>query len=241
MITNIASTGVPPADIAALRQNRAKKTEPAQDTTVETGKTQKPAHPAHPKGHIPPGLERAAENIAAKIFARADVDGSGSVTKEELSAIHSRHARTLAASDLFQSAADAATSAPVETPADSEAITDTGIDTVTETDSTATDTTDAVADSTTDTAIGAATDTTEPTTQASTQIGLTEAQLKEALVKSFYAKVGVTWTRPTPSAPPAPPEVEEPAPTTPDNTTTTPVVDSISDDSDSTGTFTAVA
>ena len=69
MITNIASTGVHAADIATLRQNRARKTEPAQDTTVETGTTQKPAHPAHPHGHIPPGLARAAEKIASKIFA----------------------------------------------------------------------------------------------------------------------------------------------------------------------------
>ena len=90
MINSIASTGVHAADIAALSQNRAKKAEPAQDTTVETAQAPKPAHPAHPKGHIPPGLARAAENIASKIFSRADADASGTVTQEELSAVHSR-------------------------------------------------------------------------------------------------------------------------------------------------------
>ena len=64
MINNVGSSGIHTADIT-LRQNRAKKTDPGQDATVETGKTQKPAHPAHPHGHIPPGLARAAEKIAS--------------------------------------------------------------------------------------------------------------------------------------------------------------------------------
>jgi hypothetical protein len=133
MINNAASSGVHLANIAALRQNRAKKTEPSQDPAVETAKTQRAAHPAHPHGHIPPGLARAAEKIASKIFARADADASGTVTQQELSAVHSRHARTLASSDLFkgtttQTPTDSApattietegetTEAPIETPA----------------------------------------------------------------------------------------------------------------------------
>jgi hypothetical protein len=94
MINNIASCGVHAAEVTALRQNRSKKTAASEDTTVPTAETPK---------HVPPGLARAAEKIGAKLFARADADGNGSVTQEELSAVHSKHAQTLAASDLFQS------------------------------------------------------------------------------------------------------------------------------------------
>jgi hypothetical protein len=93
MINNIASCGVHAAEVAALRQNRSKKTAASEDTTVPTAEKPK---------HVPPGLARAAEKIGAKMFARADADGNGSVTQEELSAVHSKHAQTLAASDLFQ-------------------------------------------------------------------------------------------------------------------------------------------
>jgi hypothetical protein len=92
MINNIASCGVHAADVAALRQNRAKKSPAAEETTLSGKPT-----------HVPPGLAKAAEKIAAKTFERADADGNGSVTQEELSAVHSKHAQTLAASDLFQS------------------------------------------------------------------------------------------------------------------------------------------
>ena len=92
MINNIASCGVHAADIAAIRQNCSKKASATEETTTR----EKPKH-------VPPGLARAAEKIAAKTFARADADGNGSVTQEELSAIHSKHAQTLAASELFQS------------------------------------------------------------------------------------------------------------------------------------------
>ena len=212
MINNIALSGVHTADIAALRQNRAKKTEPAQDTTVETGETQKPAHPAQPQGHIPPGLARAAEKIASKIFSRADVDGDGIVTQQELSAVHSIHARTLASSDLFQTAT-------TETPTDAATATTSEI---------AADPTGATSDTATDT-------TTETTTETPTQVGITEVQLKEALTKFFYTKVGVAYTSP------APPTTAQPAPTSPADTTTPSVVDSISDETASNRTFTAVA
>lgn len=214
MINNITSTRVHAADIAALGQNRAKKAEPAQDTTVETGKTPKPAHPAHPKGHIPPGLARAAENIASKIFSRADADASGTVTQEELSAVHSRHARALASSDLFQGPTEVATSTAVEIPADSAEVT---------------------TDTATDAANDAVTDPTELPTNAPTQAGVTEAQLKAALAKFFYAKVGITWT------PPAPAAVEDPVPPAPADPTTLPEADSIPDESDADQTFNAVA
>lgn len=216
MINSIASNGSRAADIAALWQNRAKKAEPAQDTTVETGKTSNPAHPAHPQGHIPPGLARAAENIAAKIFSRADTDASGTVTQEELSAVHSRHARTLASSDLFQGLTEVATSPTVEVPAGAtEAATDTTNDAVTDT----------------------VTDATEAPTDVPAQTGVTEAQLKAALAKFFYAKVGITWT------PPAPPAVEEPEPvsTAPADPTTLSETDSISSELAIDPTFTAVA
>jgi hypothetical protein len=197
MISHIASTYGQAANIAALRQNRVQKTESAQDATVETVSKQKAAHPAHPHGHIPPGLARAAEKIASKIFARADADDNGLVTRQELSAVHSRHARTLASSDLFQTTT-------TQTP--SEAAT-------------------ATTDTPTDT-------TTESTTETPTQVGITEAQLKEALTKFFYAKVGATYT---------PPTTEQPAPSASTNTTTPPVIDSISNGTASNPTFTAVA
>ena len=208
MIHNVASSGVHAADITALRQHRVKKTESVQDATIESGKTRKPSYPAHPHGHIPPGLARAAEKIASKIFARADADGNGTVTQQELSAVHSRHARTLASSDLFQTNS-------TETPTDA-------------TTETAVDTTSATSDAATDT-------TPEATTETSTQVGITEAQLKEALTKFFYAKVGVIYT------PPAPPTSEQSDPTVPADTTTPPVVDPVTDESASNPNFIAVA
>ena len=65
--------------------------------------------------------------------------------------------------------------------------------------------------------------------------GITEAQLKEALTKFFYAKVGVTYT------PPVPPSTEQSAPTPPQETTTPTVVDSTLGESASNLAFTAVA
>ena len=241
MINTIASTRDRAADIAALRENRAKKTEPAKDTTVETGETPKPSHPAHPHGHVPPGLQRAAENIASKIFARADADASGTVTLQELSAVHSIHARTLASSDLFQTA-------PAETPVAVVTATtnEIAVDATAVTTDTATDATDV---------------TVETTPETPVQVGITEAQLKEALTKSFYAKVGVTYASPAqPTIEPAEPtepaelaelaelaepiepaEVVEPAPTAPADTTTPSVVDSVPVEPDTTQGFTAVA
>jgi hypothetical protein len=78
---------------------------------------------------------------------------------------------------------------------------------------------------------------TETTTETSTQVGITEAQLKEALTKFFYAKVGVTYTPPTESTSEL---VEEPAPTT-STEIGAPSVDSSSGGADSGETFTAVA
>jgi len=201
MINNIASSGVHTADIA-LRQNRAKKTEPAQDATVQAGKTRK-SHPTHPHGHVPSGLARAAEKIASKIFSRADADASGTVTQQELSAVHSRHAQTLASSDLFKTTTETTNETTPET---------------------GTETTGAMSD--------AATNPAETTTDTSAQHGVTEAQLKEALTKFFYAKVGITY------APPAPPSSEQPDLTAPTNTL--PPSDSISNEP-SDQTFTAVA
>jgi hypothetical protein len=134
MINNISSCGGHATDIASLRQNRTTKT---QDAT-NTGKTGGD-HRNNPQ--IPPGLGRAAERIASKMFARADADGSGTVTQEELSAVHSRQARALASSDLFQSST-----------------------------------------------------TPEGAADTTTQAGVTEAQLKDALTTFFYAKVGATYT-----------------------------------------------
>jgi hypothetical protein len=214
MINNVTSNAVRAADIATLSQNRAKKTEPAQDTTVETSNTSKPAHPVHPKGHIPPGLARAADNIASKIFSRADADASGTVTQEELSAVHSKHARVLASSDLFQASAEVATNNPVEVSADS-----TG------------PATDAAVDATSDTV----TDSTETPPNTPIQTGVTEAQLKAALAKFFYAKVGVTWT------PPAPSVAEVPVPPAPASAPTPSETEPISDETNSDPAFTAVA
>ena len=210
MIHQIASSGVHAADIGAFRKNRAKKTETAQDTVVETAKAQKPAHPVRPHGHIPPGLARASEKIASRIFARADADGNGTVTRNELSAVHSKHARTLASSDLFQATV-------TEKPAD--------ITAETALPGTASE---PPTDETTGT-------TAETTTQAPAEGGVTEAQLKEALTKFFYAKIGITYT------PPSRPITEQPNPAEPVDTTTPSVVDPISDESSSSQTFVAVA
>ena len=214
MINHITSNGVRAADIAALTQNRAKKAEPAQDTAVEAVKTAKPAHPVHPKGHTPPGLARAAENIASKIFSRADADDSGTVTQEELSAVHSKHARVLASSDLFQAATEVAPSTPVEIPAES---------------------TEVATGSATDSAGDKVTGSTETPANAPIQAGVTEAQLKAALAKFFYAKVGVTWT------PPAPATVEEPPSPEPASPAMPVEADPISDETNSDPAFTAVA
>jgi hypothetical protein len=211
MINTVASTRVNAADIAALRENRAKKTEPAKDTTGNTGETQKASHPAHPNGHVPPGLQRAAEKIASKIFERADANASGTVTLEELSSVHSVHARRLASSDLFQAAT-------IETP---PAI--------------ATAATSELAGDPTADATETATDATvETTPETPIQSGVTEAQFKEALTKSFYAKIGVTYASP-------PPPTIEPAPTAPSSTTAPSVVDSTPDESNSSQSFAALA
>ncbi len=177
MINNIAASGVHAADIAALRKARARKTESAQDT----GKTQKPPHRAHPHGHIPPGFARAAEKIAAKIFARADADGNGTVTQQELSAVHSRHARSLASSDLFSEQT-------TETPENSSS------------EPTPTATTESGTEAIEVTEASSETETTaENSTETSTPAGVTESQLKEALTRFFYSKVGVIYTPPSPT------------------------------------------
>jgi len=160
MINSISSGGVHAADFQKSRETRAKN---------ESAVAEK-SHPAHPHGKVPPGLARAAERISAKIFSRADADANGTVTEEELGAIHSKHARTLASSDLFQST-------PTEPPTETEP-----------TDSTTTP---------------------EPATETETASasGITPDQLKEALTRYFYAKVGAVYTPPAP-APPAPTETE---------------------------------
>jgi hypothetical protein len=211
MINNVASTRLSAQDIADLRESRAKKTEPAKDTAVETGEAQKPSHPAQPHGHVPPGLQRAAEKIASKIFARADADASGTVTLQELSLVHSKHARTLAASELFQTttveaAADSATAATIETGTDATA----------------------------GTTEPAAEVPAETTPETPIQAGITEAQLKEALTKSFYAKVGVIYAAPVQPA-------IEPAPNAPADTTTPTEADSVPDETASDQGFAAVA
>src|SRR6185369_11694236 len=94
MINSISSCGAHASDIAALRQNRAAKAPNSEGTTSASS-------PPHHNGHTPPGLARAAERIASKIFERADADRSGTVTQEELSTVHSRHAKTLLSGDLF--------------------------------------------------------------------------------------------------------------------------------------------
>ncbi len=214
MINHTTSIGVRAADIAALSQNRSKKAEPAPDTTVETGPTSKSAHPVHARGHTPPGLARAADNIASKIFSRADADASGTVTQQELSAVHSKHARILAASDLFSPPADAVTSSADDLTAASTAIS-------------------------TETSAKAETDPlTDPAllpTVAPTPAGVTKDQLQVALAKFFYAKVGSTWT------PPVTPAAEEPAVVAPVDPTTLPEVDVVVFPSDSTQTLNAVA
>ena len=202
MLNSIDSSGVHAANIQNLRQNRAKKTEAAPQENTAT--TEKPAHPAHPHGKVPPGLARAAEKIAAKIFERADADSSGTVTQEELSAVHSKHAQTLAASDLFKST-------PLETPTDIES-----------TDSTTT--TETTTEATTETTTETPTETETPS-----PVGVTADQLKEALTRYFYAKVGATYT---PSTPPAtePPVTETPT----DTVVTEPTTDSTTDTTSST-------
>jgi len=154
MINSISSCGTRAANIASLRQNRSAKGANAEVTTSAA------ASPAHHRSHIPPGLARAAERIASNSFKRSDTNVSGTVTKEELSAIHSRHAKAIISSDLF----GAGTSAP------------------------------------------------EGTADTPTQGGLTEAQLKDALTKFFYAKVGVTYP---PATTPAPQQTDP----TPDEST----------------------
>jgi hypothetical protein len=98
MINHIASCGSRSADIAALRQNRAKKTdatpEGSSDATVQKGK-------AHQHQHVPPGLARAAENIASNALKKIDADTSGDISKEELSSALSKRADRVKADELF--------------------------------------------------------------------------------------------------------------------------------------------
>jgi hypothetical protein len=213
MINHTTTIGVRAADIAALSQNRSKKAEPAPDTTVQTGQTSKPAHPSHPKGHIPPGLARAAESIASRIFSRADADASGTVTQEELSAVHSKHARILAVSDLFPAPTEAVTSSVDDFPDES---------TATSTDKSG------------ETENNRVTDPTVPSV-GPTPAGVTEEQLQVALAKFFYAKVGSTW------APPAAPAVEATDSAAPADYSTLPEFDPVAPESDANRTFTAVA
>jgi hypothetical protein len=211
MINHIASHRDHAADVAAMREMRSKKTESAHAAASETLEASTTDRPAHPEGHVPPGLERAAENIASKIFARADADASGTVTLEELGVLHSRHARTLASSDLFQKAT-------VESPAD------VGTDTTNET---------AASAGAGDTGTAADT-TTEIPPGPPIEVGVTEAQLTDALTKSFYARVGVIYSSPTRPA-------AELTPEPPADSATPSVVDLVTDESGSTRTFRAVA
>jgi hypothetical protein len=204
MIDRIGFKGVHAEPKAALRQQRAQETERAQESSAKTGKV--PGHSAHSQGQVPPGLARAAEKIASKIFARADTDANGTVTREELSSVHSRHARILASSDLFEAPAA-------------------GIASDGTTDSTAEG-----AGGKTELAAGSTTETT-PAPAAS---AVSEAQLKEALTKFFYAKVGVTYTPPPTSS--QQPEASEPISTTAPGDVTP-----ILDEPNSEQTFTAAA
>jgi hypothetical protein len=183
MINSIGSPRSHLAEFGALQNQRTKRAVPAEETTAEPVESPKAAHPTHPQGHIPPGLARAAEKIASKVFARADADESGTVTLQELSALHSKHARTLASSELFRSSTagtppNVVSVPPLEPEADiTEAPSDTGAEVPV----------DSV-----------------PTN--SPEIGLTEAQVKEALTQFFYAKVGITYRSPAePSSEPVTP------------------------------------
>jgi hypothetical protein len=96
MINHVVSSGVRAADVAALRQNHAKKThaESSTDASAKKGR-------AHQHQHIPPGLARAAENIASKILKTTDADASGDISKEELSSVLSKRADRVNSDDLF--------------------------------------------------------------------------------------------------------------------------------------------
>jgi hypothetical protein len=100
MINSIGSCGVHAADIAALRRNSGKKAAATQGGSVETDATG--ASGAHKHQHRPPGLARAAENAASKIFNSADADGSGGISQEELTSALSKHADRINADDLFK-------------------------------------------------------------------------------------------------------------------------------------------
>jgi hypothetical protein len=148
------------------------------------------------------------------MFARADADASGTVTQEELSALHSKHARVLAASELFQAATEVAPSAPVDASAES---------------------TEPATNATVDAANATLTEATETPAVEPAPAGVTEAQLKAALAKFFYAKVGITWTPPAPSA------VEEPVAPIPAIPTTPSEVEAVAEETNSDPGFTAVA
>ena len=226
MISNIRPNGGQAVDFAAVRQSRAKKTDAAPENSVENAKADKPEHRAHPHGHVPPGLARAAEKIASKIFSRADADGSGTVTQEELSAVHSKHARMLSSSDLFSKTS-------TEAPGSETTGTETNVGTET-------------VDSTTGVTTDGSGEAGESGTETPTEVGVTQEQLKETLTKFFYAKVGVTYAPPAPPAPTTTEPTDSGAPSesttisTPPKTTP-PVVDLTLDGAALMQTFVAVA
>ena len=98
MINSVGSCGDRAEQVAAYRQNRAKQTDAGQDSS---GSAVTQHGRAHQHQHRPPGLARAAENIANKIFASADADGSGGISNEELSSALSKRADRINSGDLF--------------------------------------------------------------------------------------------------------------------------------------------
>lgn len=98
MINSVGSCADRAEQIAAFRQNRAKQIDAGQDTSSSA--VAQHGH-AHQNQHRPPGLARAAENIANKIFASADADGSSGISKEELSSALSKRADRINSDDLF--------------------------------------------------------------------------------------------------------------------------------------------
>ena len=109
MINSVGSCGDRAEQVAALRQNRAKQTDAGQESS---GSAVAQHGRAHQHQHRPPGLARAAENIANKIFASADADGTGGISKDELSSALSKRADRINSDDLF-SALDANTDGSV--------------------------------------------------------------------------------------------------------------------------------
>lgn len=98
MIDSVGSCGDRAEQVAAFRQNRAKQTDAEQDSS---GSAAAQHGRAHQHQHRPPGLARAAENIANKIFASADSDDSGGISKEELSSALSKRADRINSDDIF--------------------------------------------------------------------------------------------------------------------------------------------